>query len=67
MAGTDKLAHLESKVLLLQNRRVRLNKHIDGILKTAIKYQFTTNYPTKDDLRDAALIGMDANDSGLWT
>ncbi len=63
----DKLAHLESKVLLLQNRRVRLNKNMDGILKTALKYQFCTNYPTKDDLRDAALIGLDANDSGLWS
>lgn len=67
IAAIDKLAHLESKALLLQNRRVRLNKHIDGILKTAIKYQFTTNYPTKDDLRDAALIGFDTKDAGLWT
>jgi hypothetical protein len=63
---TDKLAHLESKAILLQNRRVFLNKFIDGILKTTIRYQFITNYPTADDLRDAALIGMDANDSGVW-
>lgn len=63
---TDKLAHLQAKALLLQNRRVFLNKHIDGILKTTLKYQFTTNYPTKDDLRDAALIGLDVNDAGLW-
>lgn len=64
--ATDKLAHLESKAILLQNRRVRLNKHVDGILKTALKHQLTTNYPTKDDLRDALLIGLDPNDSGLW-
>ena len=65
-AKTDKLAHLESKAMLLQNRRVFLNKYIDEILKTTIKYQFTTNYPTNDDLRDAGLIGMDANDEGVW-
>lgn len=64
--ATDKLAHLESKAILLQNRRVRLNKFIDGILKTTIKHQFTTNYPNKDDLRDAALIGFDTTDAGLW-
>ncbi len=62
----DKLAHLGSKAILIQNRRVRLNKRIDGILKTTIKYQFTTNHPTHDDLRDAALIGFDANDAGIW-
>lgn len=61
----DKLAHLESKALLLQNRRVHLNKFIDLILRTEIKHQFVTNYPHKDDLRDAALIGMDAKDAGL--
>ena len=65
-AKTDKLAHLESKAMLLQNRRVFLNKYIDGILKTAIKYQTVTNYPTNDDLRDAMLIGLDANDAGIW-
>lgn len=65
-AVTDKLTHLQSKALLIQNRRVRLNKHIDGILKTAIKHQLVTNYPTQDDLRDAALIGLDTTDSGLW-
>lgn len=64
-AVTDKLAHLESKALLLQNRRVRLNKHIDGILKTAVKYQFVNNYPTHDDLRDSVLIGLDPNDTGM--
>jgi hypothetical protein len=64
--ATDKLAHLESKAILLQNRRVRLNKHIDGILKTTLKHQVTTNYPTNDDLRDALLIGLDPSDTGLW-
>ena len=66
-APTDKLTHLESKAILLQNRRVRLNKYIDGILKTTIRYQFITNFPTNDDLRDMALIGFDTNDSGIWT
>jgi hypothetical protein len=64
-AVADKLAHLESKALLLQNRRVHLNKFIDLLLRQEIKHQFTMNYPNKDDLRDAALIGMDAKDAGM--
>jgi hypothetical protein len=65
--AADKLAHLESKSMLLQNRRVFLNKYIEQILQTEIEYQLTTNYPSHDDLRDAFLIGVDSNDSGIWT
>ena len=64
--AVDKLAHLESKSMLLQNRRVFLNKYIEGILQTELEYQITTNYPQHDDLRDAFLIGVDANDEGVW-
>ena len=38
----------------------------DGILKRAIRYQLVTNFPTKDDLRDAVLIGLDTTDTGIW-
>lgn len=62
----DKLTNLEKKSFLFQNQRVRLNKNLDDVLKTEMKYQLTTNYPTHDDLRDAVLVGLDIHDAGLW-
>lgn len=61
----DKLARLEAKAILFQNRRVFLNKRIDALLKTTIKQQLTTNYPTNDDLRDAAIMALDPKDMGI--
>lgn len=61
----DKISNIESKSHFFENRKVRLNRHIDPKLKDQIVYQLTTNYPQHDDIRDAILLGLDSQ-SGLW-
>lgn len=61
----DKITHLEKKSHYFQNRRIFLNKNIEGTLKDALAYQLVTNHPKHDDLRDALLHALD-DESTSW-
>lgn len=58
----NKTTNLERHSVLFENRRVFLNKDIDPALKKELAYQLSTNFPKKDDLRDAVLLGFDVED-----
>lgn len=62
----NKLTNLERNSAVFENRRIFLNRNIDPALKQELTYQLTTNAAKHDDLRDAVLLGIDAQE-GDWS
>jgi len=60
-ATKDKISHLESKSHYFENGKVFLSNKIPRRLRDMLVHQLTTNYPKKDDLRDALLLTLDDN------